>query len=136
MGYIYYCPRCRSTYSTEKDNQQYETCPSCNIKIIPIHITTDEWHSKTDEEKEEIKKKFDDQAKLSTSQTSSNSNSIGKALRVVGAIYIVLSLIGAMILMSEDFAIGLIAGVFGCLGGLLLMGFSEIINLLQDIKNK
>ncbi len=59
-----------------------------------------------------------------------------KALRVVGAIYIVLSLIGAMILMSEDFAIGLIAGVFGCLGGLLLMGFSEIINLLQDIKNK
>ncbi len=136
MGYIYYCPRCRSTYSTEKDNQQYEQCPSCNIRIIPTHITTDEWHTKTDEEKEAAKKQFDDQAKLSTSQTSSNSNSIGKALRVVGIIYIALSLIGAFILIGEEITIGLIAGVFGCLGGLLLLGFSEIINLLQDIKNK
>ena len=136
MGYMYYCPRCRSTYSAEKDNQQYESCPTCNIKVIPMHLTTDWWHTQTDEKKEEIKKQFDSQAKLSTSQTSSNSNSIGQVLRVVGFIYIAVSIIGALVIMSEELIGGIIAGIFGCLGGLLLMGFSEIINLLQDIKNK
>lgn len=138
--YIYYCPKCGNTFSGMNKNGK-NPCPQCNTLTIPTEMPVEEWRNKTAIEKDALKQKFSEKKppveKTVESSSSSNSNSIGKALSTAGYVYMVLSVLGALILANElGFAIGLMAGFFGCLFGLLLIGFSEIINLLQDIKNK
>lgn len=136
MEYIYYCKQCKSTFSADLKNSN-QSCPNCKIKMLATEMPAEEWRTKSDEEKAELKLGFDKMELKASTESSENANSIGKVLYNVGWIYIALTFIGAFILADEiGGAFALIVAVFGCLGGLLLLGFAEVVNLLQDIKNK
>ncbi len=129
MKYIYYCKKCKSTNSTENDNS-YLQCPECKMQMYATHITADEWETRTAESKEFLKKSFE-------TIEHPVMNPIGKALKTVGWVYIGLSVIGSFMMLTEvGVAYSALSLIFGCLGGLLLLGFAEVVNLLQDIKNK
>lgn len=132
MKYIYYCKNCKSTCSAEYSNVNF-LCPQCKVKTFATKITDDEWQTKTPEEKESLKEIFEQKIESS----SGNANTIGNALKYAGWVYICLSCIGSFIITDEiNGTYGFISFLFGCLGGLLLLGFAEVVNLLQDIKNK
>lgn len=74
-----------------------------------------------------------------TSKTSEKRNRIGNALYVAGWFYIFATVVGAITMKTQyyfEIQFVFLEFVFGILGGLILLGFSEIINLLHDIKNK
>ncbi len=153
MAYIYYCKKCGEVYSSEKDNE-VQKCPSCKVNMLATHYLAEEWRSKNDKQKEELRSIFDNMdinnVKIKSSDSlnssdsleslssSNSSNSIGKTLDIVGWLYIALSAIGAFILFLGDMGVifPILVAISGALFGLLLVGFGEVINLLQDIKNK
>ena len=141
MNYIYYCKNCNQTFSSAKDNV-VRMCPTCNKLMHPTHITTDTWHTKTSEEKEEIKKEFasmpvpEIQTLSKDTRSFANSNSIGSALHISGIIYMILVLFCTLYLFNIDTFLAIVSGFIGVLGGLLLLGAGEAINLLQKIASK
>lgn len=68
--------------------------------------------------------------------SSANDNQIGGLIRTIGIVYIALTVLGGLIIMAAfGFIIGMLSIFAGSFAGIMLMGFAEIINLLQDIKN-
>lgn len=63
-------------------------------------------------------------------------NGVGEVIHIVGVVAIGLTLLGAfwMAFALEDLVLPLIIGVVGALQGLMLVGFGEVLNLLQGIK--
>ncbi|GEM_PF-7113046 len=145
MEYIHYCKNCKKTFSVELRTAAYH-CPECNTELVETQIPVNEWRSKTDDEKNALKEEFESyEVKTYANQpsdenskrSSGSSNGIGNALKVIGYIMIGLSIIAGFIIMADQSVVfGIAVGIGGAIGGLVLVGFSEIINLLQDIKNK
>lgn len=140
MRYMYYCPKCGSMYSSEEENIRKE-CKECSngwssVVAYPLGITKEEWTTFTDEQKAEVKKNYASYEAAATKHTSSGANTVGNTIKVFGWIYIVLCVIGFFALLEEVGGLAFAALLFGILGGTLLLGFAEIINLLNDIKNK
>ena len=48
--YLYYCSNCNSLISDAFDDEDI-LCDECKRKMIPLHITEDEWDSMQDDEK-------------------------------------------------------------------------------------
>lgn len=68
--------------------------------------------------------------------SSANDNQIGSLIRTIGIVYIALTVLGGLIIMADfGFIIGMLSIFASSFAGIMLMGFAEIINLLQDIKN-
>lgn len=54
MRIIYYCNKCGFTGS-EEDFKPIPACPDCKIRLQFTGISRDEWHTKTKEEKQQLK---------------------------------------------------------------------------------
>ena len=63
-------------------------------------------------------------------------NGISLALKVIGVISIIAGLITGFILFEDEFFIGLAILIGSVITGTLILGVGEIIQLLEDIKNK
>ena len=71
-----------------------------------------------------------------TDKEKSSNNSIASLIKGVAVILLVVGGIGSFIMLLDDGFIGLIALVGCVISSLFCFGFSEIIYLLQDIKDK
>lgn len=130
--YIYYCKNCDSVFSGVKDIVQ--ECPECKVIAVPTMVELEEWRSKTPEKKEELKENF---KTLTVPNSSERRNKIGNILNAIGFIDVALSLIAALIIAIETNIVFAFAWfIFSALGAIFIIAFGEVINLLQDIKNK
>lgn len=81
--------------------------------------------------------KNDSRQQFTSSKDNSNvKNGIANMIKVCAYIIIILGGIGGFILMMDNFGIGLISILACGTSGLFCLGFAEIIQLLDDIKNK
>ena len=145
MAFVYYCTKCKKILTSEFDDEYYE-CSNCGTVLTVTHMSEEEWNSRNKDGKVEIKKQAEPVNSVEKKPTehvekradsSENANTIGVILKMFGWVYLILDIAGAF-LIADDWGIGLavIIGFVGLLGGFLLMGFGEVINLLQDLKNK
>ncbi|MBQ7347520.1 MAG: hypothetical protein IJW55_06140 [Clostridia bacterium] len=80
----------------------------------------------TDEEFKEIKKLAQ----------KTEKNKVAFALRVIGWAVYACGLLGGLGLLNDGFWSALICWSSALIGGTVLLGFSEVIRILNDIKNK
>ena len=136
---IYFCKKCRSTFGGEPNSGRM-VCSDCENTLVCTDLSVDVWRQMTDEEKEEKKKEFmnisDNSYKANTD--SSGESSIGKTIKTISYIFLVLSIIGSFVLMASGlgFAVGLVALLMSALECCLCVGIGEICNLLNSINNK
>lgn len=88
---------------------------------VPINIT--------DSEYEQIKE-------LSQSEKSQEKNSVAIALMVIAWIIIVVGVVVGLFLTDSSIGLAIICCVMSVVSGIFILGFAEIIKLLNDIKNK
>lgn len=74
--------------------------------------------------------------KIVENERLDKSNGLGTALKVISAIEIIVGIIAGIILFEDEFTIGLTVIIATIVSGLLVAGIGEIIQLLEDIKNK
>ena len=56
MKHLFFCPKCRTTYSRETDNPyDIYTCPECNTDFQYAGISHDAWNAMSKEEQNEFK---------------------------------------------------------------------------------
>lgn len=56
MRYVYVCPTCKNVYSMESaEPQQDFECPGCKVNLIYLGCSKEEWGTKTEQEKAQIK---------------------------------------------------------------------------------
>ncbi len=136
--YIFYCKNCRNAFSGDDGVKSAKLrCPDCNCITIPTLLKAEDWRSKTEEEKENLKKEFDKKESHTSSNVSEKNNKVANNLLYISYIYGFLSILGSLIMLVKmNPVIGCSSLLMSILGTALLFGFAEIINLLQDIKNK
>jgi len=54
---MYFCPSCRSTFGGTAGVNSYR-CSDCGTPLSPMNISEDEWNTKTDAQKQELKENF------------------------------------------------------------------------------
>ena len=54
---MYFCPSCRSTFGGTAGVNSYK-CSDCGTPLVPMNISEDEWNTKTDAQKQELKEQF------------------------------------------------------------------------------
>lgn len=135
---ICYCSKCRQGFLEEENGY---TCPVCGSKLIHTNITSERWNSMSPEELEKAKNLLN----RAGEDWKPKRNSIGMIFRVLGIIAFFGSIItgGVVYSFCETTSwlnglknLGYIVGFNGCLGALSLLGFGEIILLLQEIRDK
>lgn len=132
MSYVYYCSVCGNIKTGEKDTK-FSYCKKCGVTMWQTHLTTEEWEAKSKEDREKIKEKFD---ALDT-EDGSGSNTIGNIIRIIAYIFIAISILGGIVIAGIlNGYTGFIVAFAGCFSSLMLLGFAEIIKLLQEISNK
>lgn len=57
IKHIFYCPSCREVFSGSEKSQQY--CPDCKHKLQETTILSDNWRTFNENQKDEIRKGFD-----------------------------------------------------------------------------
>ncbi len=120
MAHRYYCENCKKVYESVVRRDGFK-CPNC--KSLTKEVDGDV--------------KIKDEKVLQGAISSDNKNQIGKLLNFVGVIIIVLSIIGGIIIASDNgVGIGIVVVLYGSFNGILACALGEVINLLQDIKNK
>jgi hypothetical protein len=68
MSEILICKNCKSAFGG--DRQSTVKCPDCKESLLPLQISTDDWRSFSNEQKESIKEKFLDDLKKSEGSLS------------------------------------------------------------------
>lgn len=118
-------------YTSEHTESEWcdETHSNKYYRTIPIEVT--------DEEFEEIEKAY----KLSQSSNTlhaSATNPVAKALQIIAVFTYIIGIIlgGIEVNKTEDISGGLFYWTTYFVVGTMILGFSEIIKLLNDIKNK
>ena len=78
-----------------------------------------------------------------TSDAISNENAIGGILKAIGILILIIGTIGSIVIAGGDgyryefsFARFILPEIGTSVSGMMFLGFAEIIQLLQDIKNK
>ena len=78
-----------------------------------------------------------------TSDAISNENAIGGILKAIGILILIIGTIGSIVIAGGDgyryefsFARFILPEIGTIVSGMMFLGFAEIIQLLQDIKNK
>lgn len=151
-------------FSVFDGNRSYQICPRCYQKYVQVLrgnmnssavITSDTKKPLADyiRTKEGTDSNFNTDDEIITSSDAANQeidtidnsvsssstneeNKVAVTIKIVGILYMIICLTGSILFLSSNLALGL-AGIFlGVLSGVLLLGFAEIIKLLQDIKNK
>lgn len=148
MKYVYYCKDCDYVGSMEGGDASVN-CPKCGKRLLPTGLDREVWVAAASEEKAAYKKQWATASETirsmpdsdAASDGNSGSNGVATLIRAIA----ILTYIGAFILgigLGRDlrgdfsfFAALLYWGV-GFVSGSMLLGFAEIIQLLQDIKNK
>ena len=134
---IYFCKKCRSSFGAEP-NRGRVTCSDCGSTLVCTDLPVGVWRQMTEDEKEIKKKDFmnitDNSYKSDTD--FNGESSIGKNIKTISYIFLILSIIGSVIIMSGNFMIGLIALLACLLECFLCIGIGEICNLLNSINNK
>lgn len=151
---ISYCKACDKTFSEEPG--QLKVCPDCGRYLIETNIFADEWEEKTIEEQNKIKTILvkNDGPNMSVSKSglqgnilardpSNHRNTVGSILSILGWILVILGVLGMLMRMTKYMTLGLVGasldvtvylGVF--ISGIFILGFAEIIHLLQTIVNR
>ena len=81
---------------------------------------------------EETEEAYEDENKASYAADSA----VGKAIKALSVIFIILGVIGSLIIMGESFVTGLAVLLVSLLTGLLAYGIGEIVALLTSINHK
>ncbi len=148
MKYIYYCAGCDYVGSLEEKNSAL-CCPKCGKRLLPTGLDRELWAASTSEEKAAYKARWTTDAETvqrypageAAQPGGEHANGVAAALRFIAwATYIGAFLLGVFLGRDLycDFSLTLasIYWVAGFVSGTMFLGFSEIIQLLQDIKNK
>ncbi len=98
--------------------------------LIPINVTDEEFEQVKEAVEEETKEKS-----VLKSAKKVRTNGISIALKVIAIVVYSLAFFVGCIAGGEQFWISLACWVGGCISGTLFLGFSEIIELLTDIKS-
>lgn len=115
------CPKCKSILNNdEKASGKCFNCGASFSSVLP-----------------------EDKKSTQTTDTVSNENIIGGILKAIGILILIAGTIGSIAIAGGDgyryefsFVRFIIPEVGMIVGGMMFLGFSEIIRLLQDIKNK
>mgnify|MGYP000041833151 CR=1 FL=1 len=120
---------CENCY--EENEASRNTCKNCGSKLYKNNS------SKNEEQKNSYNERYN------TNISYTENNKMAKILRVVAIIEIVCGFIVGAILgdtfeIGYDYNWGLCIGIIvaGVINGIFILGFAEIIQLLQDIKSK
>lgn len=105
-------------------------CPHCKAVIHTSNSTS------TKNYIEEYLKIHRDDSYSYGNQNLTNTNSIANALGIIGKITFILGLLTFIIALSNEiFVAAFVSIIVAIISGFMFLGFSEIIQLLQDIKN-
>lgn len=126
---------CEKCYEENEANRT--TCKSCGAKLYKNNTTR---NSKKEEKNYNYKENYN------TNMASTESNKMAKILRVIAVIEIICGFIVGGVL-GDTFGVGYYGYEFNwglCIGiivaslisGIFILGFAEVIQLLQDIKDK
>ncbi len=126
---------CEKCY--EENEATRTTCKSCGAKLYKNNTTR---NSKNEEKNYNYKENYN------TNMASTESNKMAKILRVIAVIEIICGFIVGGVL-GDSFGVGYYGYEFNwglCIGiivasfinGIFILGFAEVIQLLQDIKDK
>lgn len=80
-------------------------------------------------------KQVNNQNRYNSNKNGNGNNQIATVLKAFSIITMIISVVTFLILMEDNFYTGLIIGVSGIIGGLFILGFSEIIQKLQNIED-
>lgn len=116
-----YCPKCKTLL--EEDEKASGKCFNCGASFSSV----------LPEEKKSTQK----------SDAISNENTVGGILKAIGILILIIGTIGSIVIAStgsyrHEFSFtGFILPEIGTIvSGMMILGFAEIIQLLEDIKNK
>ena len=122
MSYIYYCPKCKSILNN--DERASGKCFDCGASFSD-------------------KLSGDTNANRENSSIVSSRNVMGGILKWIGILILISGTIGSFIIAGGNkyrykfsFEKFLLPEVGTIITGMMFLGFSEIIQLLDDIKNR
>ena len=96
--------------------------------------------SLTDEELKEINILMQEKEKKEAGRKNiaepDDGNTVAAILRILGFIILCIGIVAGFIRLEESSDIAMTCWVVGILSGALFIGFSEVIKLLQEIRNK
>ena len=128
-------------------------CPSCGNKLendvdfcyfcgSELHGISDNSHVPSEESNEKyyepIYTETPAEESLENEEVVSYAigSGVGKAIKVLSVIVIILSVIGSLVIMGESFVTGMAVLLVSILTGLLAYGIGEIVSLLTSINHK
>lgn len=123
--------RCKWCNSEIEDDAK--VCPYCKAIVHTSNATFDKNYVE-----EYLKVHKDTHGyNMSTSNKLNKNNSIANALGIIGKVIIVFGIIACILcLFSEEYTLSISFLAASIVSGCTFLGFSEIIQLLQDIKDK
>lgn len=128
------CPSCGK--ELEKD---VDFCYFCGDEL-PENAEAIDSQDKKSNEKGEIDIQFEEAAEEVNEYENEVSyaveSKVGKAIKVLSVIFIILGVIGSLIIMGESFVTGLAVLLVSVLTGLFAYGIGEIVALLTSINHK
>lgn len=133
MKKIYYCSKCGKTWGL--DDNQSANCP-CGGVLRDTNFTVDEWHTKTEEEKEALRNEFGNKVSSMPLVAEKQKSDIGSTIKMLSLVVGAFALLGGLIIMSESFALGLVAILMNMLFCSICYGIGEICTLLKSIDNR
>ncbi len=120
MAHKYYCEKCNKVYESVVRRDDFK-CPNCKLKTREVDEDGENKNEET----------------LPSSTSSDSKNQTGIFLNTLGGFMIVLSIIGGIVIaLGNGIIIGAALALYGSFDGILVSAVGEVINLLQDIKNK
>lgn len=116
-----YCPKCKTLLNNdEKASGKCFNCGASFSSVLP-----------------------EDKKGTQTSDATSNENTVGGILKAIGILILIIGTIGSIVIAGGDgygyefsFARFILPEIGTIVSGMMFLGFAEIIQLLQDIKNK
>ena len=116
-----YCPKCKTLLNNdEKASGKCFNCGASFSSVLP-----------------------EENKSTQTSDAISNENAIGGILKAIGILILIIGTIGSIVIAGGDgygyefsFARFILPEIGTIVSGMMFLGFAEIIQLLQDIKNK
>lgn len=123
--------RCKWCNSEIEDDAK--VCPYCKAIVHTSNATSDKNYVE-----EYLKVHKDNHGyNMSTNNKLNENNSIANALSIIGKVTIILGIISCILcLFSEEYTLSISFLVASLISGCTFLGFAEIIQLLQDIKDK
>ena len=117
-----FCYFCGTSFGDDEENTKEQE--NDNTDLVNEPERQKEFSKKEQTEPETL---------YNTESIYAEDSTIGKAIKVLSIIILVLSVLGSFIMMSESFAIGLAVLLVSVLTSLLAYGIGEIVCLLTSI---